>query len=1041
VQAVDQQCQTGSRYVKSSLAWLLTIVLVLSGCSRGARNSTDIAPFYREPVKLSSEHGILEVRLTARESQAKLNTVARPVTGMLLYDWQLVRGSSSDGTTSGEHAYPAPTLAVQPGEKLVIHMSNGLHGINIPDFIDPVLTPADAEVPLTPAPATSVPINLHTHGLHVSPNLNVDNVLLEIPPGMGNTYTYDIPADHPQGVYWYHPNRHQLTESQVYRGLAGLIEIGRPEGDITKVSDNNLTVRTMALQMNFVPNREGGQHYLAYMAWPQMLNTKTDPAPGALANGSYRPLLTPVNFTDSAPGTTFKTNWFSGPLVPQNKRGAFQFMPQNVIDFVGDDPAAVSPADPTYPDHQRDIQLTVNGQFQPVIEAAPGQAEVWNLANIGSQAYMNIAVRNTATKELIPLRVLGRDGNPDPVVGTGMARGGATYLLAPASRVTIAVTMPQAGGLELVLPPLEGPNSRHTQPLSTRGILYTNTGDNKVTAQLGTVSVDMANFNWLDGFKSTPVQTLAVVTPKGAPVASVPFRLGEPLTDHSPVVDLSSAKVAERRVFAIGGGASPRVNPDDPNGFMYMFNKTTWPTTPVIHPRLNSVEEWHFINTNNDQHPIHVHVNNFQVMGTVDPVTGVNSGTQPHAYDNFNVPAPLLDSDEQATTPGEMTIRSRFEDFTGTFVTHCHRLDHEDNGLMMTINVIPEVSTYAVATQQGQGAVVVEVRDQANDAVVARVTPFPDSRGLPNVTMADVDGDQVLDLLVGSGPGDRGEVVAFSGAGGAFTRELARFSVFEDGFRGGVNVAAGHIAGAPLASNIVVSSGPGRDNEVVVYSNELPGAPGSAPAVFSTFEPHPGQDGTTIAAGLTDPMGRVSIATAPTKGAAVRVFNYPLLTTDGGTHHHGDSHGGDGPQLVTEFTAFDDYDGPMSLTTGWIAANEGGAESIIVGQRSGQGLVRSFSSGSQLRGQSGMYVESFDHQMTVAFTPTMTFQPFGSGITVATTSTTSGAKILTFGSEGGTSSMKSFTVERSAQDPTSLRAVRADVVTFPGVGGGTVGGD
>ena len=88
-----------------------------------------------------------------------------------------------------------------------------------------------------------------------------------------------------------------------------------------------------------------------------------------------------------------------------------------------------------------------------------------------------------------------------------------------------------------------------------------------------------------------------------------------------------------------------------------------------------------------------------------------------------------------------------------------------------------------------------------------------------------------------------------------------------------------------------------------------------------------------------------------------------------------------------------------------------------------------------------MYVESFDHQMTVGFTPTMTFQPFGSGVTVATTSTTSGAKILTFGSEGGASAMKSFTVERSADDPTSLRAVRAGAVTFPGVGGGTVGGD
>ena len=41
----------------------------------------------------------------------------------------------------------------------------------------------------------------------------------------------------------------------------------------------------------------------------------------------------------------------------------------------------------------------------------------------------------------------------------------------------------------------------------------------------------------------------------------------------------------------------------------------------------------------------------------------------------------------------------------------------------------------------------------------------------------------------------------------------------------------------------------------------------------------------------------------------------------------------------------------------------------------------------------------------------MTFQPFDSGVTVATTSTTSGAKILTFGSQGGAAAMKSFNVE------------------------------
>ncbi len=53
-------------------------------------------------------------------------------------------------------------------------------------------------------------------------------------------------------------------------------------------------------------------------------------------------------------------------------------------------------------------------------------------------------------------------------------------------------------------------------------------------------------------------------------------------------------------------------------------------------------------------------------------------------------------------------MRTKFEDYTGIFVMHCHRLNHEDNGLMALINVIPALSTYAVAvpgsreTRRGQ---------------------------------------------------------------------------------------------------------------------------------------------------------------------------------------------------------------------------------------------------------------------------------------------------------------------------------------------------
>ncbi len=38
--------------------------------------------------------------------------------------------------------------------------------------------------------------------------------------------------------------------------------------------------------------------------------------------------------------------------------------------------------------------------------------------------------------------------------------------------------------------------------------------------------------------------------------------------------------------------------------------------------------------------------------------------------------------------PGEVVIRSHFKDFTGWFVFHCHILQHEDGGMMATVQVV-----------------------------------------------------------------------------------------------------------------------------------------------------------------------------------------------------------------------------------------------------------------------------------------------------------------------------------------------------------------
>ena len=82
-------------------------------------------------------------------------------------------------------------------------------------------------------------------------------MLLSIPAGMGNTYTYDVPKNMPNGLYWYHSHRHTMTAQQTYAGLAGLLEIGRPDGNLPLVTQNDIPVRDMAIavQLRVRPQR------------------------------------------------------------------------------------------------------------------------------------------------------------------------------------------------------------------------------------------------------------------------------------------------------------------------------------------------------------------------------------------------------------------------------------------------------------------------------------------------------------------------------------------------------------------------------------------------------------------------------------------------------------------------------------------------------------------------------------------------------------------------------------------------------------------
>jgi len=1028
---------------------------------------------FAEPVTLSSEDGVLEVVLTAHQDSVELDTVDGPVENFLLFGYEVRQGTASNGELTSDGSYPGPTLKVDPGDTLVVHMANEMAGLTIDDFLDPAFTPAGDTPPTYPPPMTDPPYNLHTHGLHVSPRGNSDNVLLNIPAGYTNTYTYDIPEDHTTGMWWYHSHMHHLTSPHTYMGLTGLLQIGRADGDIPVVTENDIPIRTMALQYNFVFDRAGMGRQLNNPNWPQYVSTLTEPEGDELAGGTYEPSLAPVNFTDTAEGTTFVTNWWTGPLSVDNNRGGYQSIPTSMQRFsteastptgtvvtapTGTDPASdtetvttVIEPDDDLPDHERDVQFTVNGQFQPVIETQPGQTEIWVLANITDFAYTNVQLTETATGNHPKIAIVAQDGEAYPEVQSPVTDDGTTLLIPPASRYAIAVTMPDEGELVLEMPPIPGNDTT----LENEAILYTNDGTEDAPGVLGTVGIPPASYSWYDGFFAWPTQELVRAEPAPGTGETTDFTEGLALGAYNTYEDLTADVSAVDRELTIGGGFSNNFASDeDPKAFVYEFDNNTFPYIPLLQPRIDSIEQWTITNDNNDSHPIHIHINDFQVTETVNP-DGTSTGVQEWVQDNVDVPAPPTDASQNVTEPSSVTLRTHFTDYYGTYVIHCHRLNHEDNGLMALVNVIPAVSSYAVAQPGGPGAPAsVTVYDGATNQPLAQVAPFSDYEGLLSVTMGDIDGDAVFDLVAAQGAGGRPEVLVLSGAdvgGGPFVTELARFAAFPDDFDGGVNVATGDIDGNAYADNLIVGSGPGMESEVKVYGADLPEV-GEVPEEFARIMPYPGAEtGVNVAAGLLEASsGRSSIVTAPGPGTEteVNVYRFDLYEANEAVDERTTStetSTGNEPILVDSFTPYGDgYRDGASLATGWVAGELGGAQSIVLGQLAAPGTVKVYSSGNALEGQPEDYIYTpGTHVAHVAFDEIASFEPFGSspdGVRVATTSTSVGADLLVVGGLPGAYELLRFELGQAASTDTTLTATQlAQLVLGPAVP--WVGGD
>jgi spore coat protein A len=92
-------------------------------------------------------------------------------------------------------------------------------------------------------------------------------------------------------------------------------------------------------------------------------------------------------------------------------------------------------------------------------------------------------------------------------------------------------------------------------------------------------------------------------------------------------------------------------------------------------PRLGSTEIWRFQNRSMMAHPVHVHLDMFQILDR-------NGTAQSEAESGWK--------DTVAVGPDEVVrVIVRFTDFSGRYLVHCHNLEHEDDAMMAQFEVLP----------------------------------------------------------------------------------------------------------------------------------------------------------------------------------------------------------------------------------------------------------------------------------------------------------------------------------------------------------------
>ncbi len=298
------------------------------------------------------------------------------------------------------------------------------------------------------------------------------------------------------------------------------------------------------------------------------------------------------------------------------------------------------------------------------IRMKPGEQQLWRVVNASAITYLNLQVYENHVAQMMGIVAL--DGVPVNANGAGPS------VTVPRNHIGI----PPGGRAEFIV---KGPATGGSALFVCRTVNTGSAGENDPNRQIALMVAD--------------------------PNAPEPRSKLDTVREATPPPALPwVGSVTPARTRKLYFSETPQ-DPNDPNSPTTFYITVEGQTPKIFDPTSNEpaivahqgdVEDWIIENRSKELHAFHIH----QIHFLLTEWNGIPVN-EPYLRDTINVPF----FDDKSLGYPYVKVRMDFRDpnTIGTFVFHCHLLEHEDNGMMALIRVDPAEHARGGAPQANGG--------------------------------------------------------------------------------------------------------------------------------------------------------------------------------------------------------------------------------------------------------------------------------------------------------------------------------------------------